>query len=96
MEKILEQLHEHNLSKESESLEKFYNSVHRRADGIRTTNGRQQLILDLYDKFFKSAFPLLTQKLGIVYTPVEVVDFIIHSVNDVLKKSLGRAWGQKA
>ena len=53
MEKVLEQLHEHNLSKESESLEKFYDSVHRRADGIRTTNGRQQLILDLYDKFFK-------------------------------------------
>jgi len=93
MEKVLEQLHEHNLSKESESLEKFYDSVHRRADGIRTTNGRQQLILDLYDKFFKSAFPLLTQKLGIVYTPVEVVDFILHSVNDVLKEEFGKSLG---
>lgn len=95
MEKVLEQLHEHNLSKESESLQKFYDSVHRRADGICTTNGRQQLILDLYDKFFKSAFPLLTQKLGIVYTPVEVVDFILHSVNDVLKEEFGKTFGTK-
>lgn len=93
MEKVLEQLHEHNLAKESESLERFYHSVQNRASDIRTSNGRQQLILDLYDKFFKSAFPLLTQKLGIVYTPVEVVDFILHSVNDVLKEEFGKTLG---
>ena len=32
----------------------------------------------------------MVEQLGIVYTPVEVVDFIIHSVNDVLKKEFGR------
>jgi predicted helicase len=32
----------------------------------------------------------MVEKLGIVYTPVEVVDFIIHSVNDLLKKEFGR------
>ena len=56
-----------------------------RAEGIVTATGRQTLIKDLYDRFFRNAFPMMTQRLGIVYTPIEVVDFIIHSVEDVLR-----------
>jgi len=95
MEIVLGQLHEHNLEKESESLAKFYASVERRAADVKTAHGRQALIVELYDKFFKNAFPVLTQRLGIVYTPVEVVDFIIHSVNDVLKTQFGQTLGSK-
>ncbi|QLF72073.1 DEAD/DEAH box helicase (plasmid) [Peteryoungia desertarenae] len=95
MEIVLGQLHEHNLEKESESLAKFYASVERRAADVKTAHGRQSLITELYDKFFKNAFPVLTERLGIVYTPVEVVDFIIHSVNDVLKAQFGQTLGSK-
>lgn len=95
MEIVLGQLHEHNLAKESESLSKFYASVERRASGVVTAQGRQTLITELYDRFFKNAFPVLTQRLGIVYTPVEVVDFIIHSVNDVLKSTFDQTLGSK-
>ncbi|GLS79478.1 DEAD/DEAH box helicase [Paracoccus marinus] len=95
METVLGQLHEHNLAKEAESLDKFYASVARRAQGIKTAHGRQALITELYDRFFRNAFPRLTQRLGIVYTPVEVVDFIIHSVNDVLKAQFGQTLGSK-
>ncbi|SLN41768.1 type I restriction enzyme EcoKI subunit R [Roseivivax jejudonensis] len=95
METVLGQLHEHNLAKESESLSKFYASVERRAADVVTANGRQELIYKLYDSFFKGAFPVLTQRLGIVYTPVEVVDFIIHSVNDVLKAQFGQTLGSE-
>lgn len=95
MEIVLGQLHEHNLEKESESLAKFYESVERRAADVKTAQGRQTLITELYDKFFRTAFPVLTARLGIVYTPVEVVDFIIHSVNDVLKTQFGQTLGSK-
>ena len=95
MEIVLGQLHEHNLVKESDSLAKFYTSVERRAEGVKTAQGRQTLITELYDRFFRNAFPVLTQRLGIVYTPVEVVDFIIHSVNDVLKAQFGQTLGSK-
>lgn len=95
MEIVLGQLHEHNLAKESESLTKFYASVERRAADIKTAQGRQSLITELYDKFFRNAFPRLTQRLGIVYTPVEIVDFIIHSVNDVLRAQFGQTLGSK-
>jgi len=95
METVLGQLHQHNLGKEAESLQAFYASVQRRAEGIKTAQGRQTLVVELYDKFFRTAFPTLTQKLGIVYTPVEVVDFIIHSVNDVLQAEFGQTLGSE-
>lgn len=95
MEIVLDQLHEHNLEKESDSLAKFYASVERRATDVKTAQGRQTLITELYERFFSNAFPKLTTRLGIVYTPVEVVDFIIHSVNDVLKSQFGQTLGSK-
>ncbi|MCA1285152.1 DEAD/DEAH box helicase [Salipiger bermudensis] len=95
MEIVLGQLDEQNLAKESDSLAKFYASVERRAEGVITAQGRQTLITELYDRFFRNAFPVLTARLGIVYTPVEVVDFIIHSVNDVLKAQFGQTLGSK-
>lgn len=80
-----------NLAEQDETLQRFYNSVRKRAEGIDNSEGKQRIIIELYDKFFKTAFPKMVEKLGIVYTPVEVVDFIIHSVNDILKKEFGRS-----
>lgn len=95
MQGILNVLQEQNLEKESESLHKFYESVKMRAKGIDNAAGKQRIILELYDKFFKNAFPKMTERLGIVYTPVPVVDFIIHSVNDVLQSEFGQNLGSK-
>lgn len=80
-----------NLAEQDETLRKFYESVRKRAEGIDNAEGKQRIIIELYDKFFKTAFPKMVEQLGIVYTPVEVVDFIIHSVNDVLKQEFGRS-----
>ncbi|MCO6521488.1 MAG: DEAD/DEAH box helicase [Snodgrassella sp.] len=91
MQKILDKLQEHRLDKEADSLEKFYQSVQRRAANVQTAQGKQKIVVELYDKFFRSAFPKLTERLGIVYTPVEVVDFIIHSINNVLKNEFGQS-----
>jgi predicted helicase len=74
-----------------ETLESFYESVRKRAEDIDNSESKQKIIIELYDKFFKTAFPKMVEKLGIVYTPVEVVDFIIHSVNDILKKEFNRS-----
>ena len=77
------------------SLEKFYQSVKLRAEGVESAEGKQKIIIELYDKFFKSALPKTVEKLGIVYTPVECVDFIIHSVNDVLQQEFSLKLGDK-
>ncbi|AZF60358.1 type ISP restriction/modification enzyme [Pseudomonas sp. R11-23-07] len=93
MQGILDALNEHHLDKEADTLEKFYASVKQRAEGIDNAAGKQKIVVELYDKFFRNAFPRMTERLGIVYTPVEVVDFIIHSVNDVLKSEFGQTLG---
>lgn len=71
---------------ERETLEGFYASVRERASGIDNAEGRQRIITELYDKFFKLAFPRMSERLGIVYTPVEVVDFIVRSAEWALQQ----------
>lgn len=95
MQGVLDSLHEHHLAKEADTLEKFYASVRQRAAGIDNAQGKQKIIVELYDKFFRNAFPKMTERLGIVYTPVEVVDFILHSVNHLLQKEFGQTLGSK-
>ena len=95
MQGVLEVLNQHALGKETETLEKFYASVKMRAAGISDLKAKQKIIVELYDKFFRNAFPKMTERLGIVYTPVEVVDFIIHSINDVLKREFNQHLGSK-
>lgn len=91
MQNMLDVLEEHAIEKEVETLEKFYESVKKRVDGIDNAEGKQKIIVELYDKFFKIAFPRMVERLGIVYTPVEVVDFIIHSVDEILKREFDRS-----
>ena len=95
MQSVLETLQEHHLDKERDTLESFYASVQMRADGIDNAQGKQKIVVELYDKFFRNAFPRMTERLGIVYTPVEVVDFIIHSVNHLLQKEFNQTLGSK-
>ena len=90
MQKLIDLLHEDIPTSESDVMVKFYKQVAERIEGVNSAEGRQKIIIELYDKFFRAAFPKTVEKLGIVYTPVEVVDFIIHSVADVLEKEFGR------
>ncbi|EQD64443.1 hypothetical protein B1A_08860, partial [mine drainage metagenome] len=93
MQGVLDVLQEHRLDKEADTLQAFYDSVKLRAEGIDSATGKQKIVVELYDKFFRNAFPRMTERLGIVYTPVEVVDFIIHSVNGLLQAEFGQTLG---
>lgn len=89
MEAMLATLDEHNLESENADLEKFYDSVRMRVQGIDTAEGRQRIIVELYDTFFSTAFKRTVDRLGIVYTPVEIVDFILRSADEVLRAEFG-------
>jgi len=93
MQNVLNVLHEHHLEKEADTLQGFYDSVALRAKDINNAQGKQKIVVELYDKFFRNAFSKMTERLGIVYTPVEVVDFIIHSINDLLQSEFGLGLG---
>jgi predicted helicase len=84
MDKIVSILEDH--IEVDERMSSFYESVELRVSGIDNNASRQKLVTELYERFFKLAFPKMTEKLGIVYTPIEIVDFIIKSVESILKK----------
>ncbi len=90
IEKVLSQVYKTNIEKENISLKNFYSSVRRRAKDIITPKSKTVLLNELYERFFKNAFPLTTQKLGIVYTPVEIVDFMINSINGLLIENFNK------
>jgi predicted helicase/SOS-response transcriptional repressor LexA len=95
MQSVLDVLHEHHLEKETSTLQRFYDSVKLRAEGIKSAEGKQKIVVELYDKFFRSAFPKMSERLGIVYTPVEIVDFILHSVDHLLRTEFGQTIGSE-
>lgn len=90
LQRMIDLLEKQSFDKDAEILGKFYESVKERVQGIDNAAGKQKVIVELYDKFFKTAFPKTVEQLGIVYTPVEVVDFINQSVAKVLKKEFNR------
>ena len=89
MQAMLDLLDEQNVGREAETLEAFYESVRLRAEGIDNAEGKQKIITELYEKFFKNAFPRAAESLGIVYTPIEIVDFILRSVEHILGEEFG-------
>ncbi|MFJ5131609.1 DEAD/DEAH box helicase [Staphylococcus saprophyticus] len=91
MENIVKELEKSGFAKEQENLAPLYESVKMRAEGVEKAEDKQKIIITLYDKFFSTAFKSTTERLGIVFTPIEVVDFIVKSVDDVLKKYFGKS-----
>ncbi len=72
------------------SLDELYRSVRRRASFCRTDSNRQALIKDLYNEFFSKAFTRTSEKLGIVYTPIQIVDYMLHATDRALQREFGR------
>ena len=90
MQRMVAALQGAHLEAETESLEKFYDDVRNRASQVTSASGKQQVIKELYERFFRKAFRKQSEALGIVYTPVEIVDFILRAADDVSKKHFGR------
>lgn len=85
MENVLQTIQSESLKQDTAKLKLFYDSVKMRVRGVNNPEGRQKIIVELYEKFFKVAFKKMSDRLGIVYTPIEVVDFIINSVDKTLQ-----------
>ncbi len=78
------------LEAETAKLEGFYASVRRRAAEVSSAQGKQQVIAELYEKFFRVGFKKQADALGIVYTPVEIVDFILRAADAASRQHFGR------
>ncbi|WQV85392.1 DEAD/DEAH box helicase [Helicobacter pylori] len=86
LDKMVEKLSTLGLQGETKDLKNLYESVKTEAARAKSQKSQQELIKNLYNTFFKEAFRKQSEKLGIVYTPIEVVDFILRATNGILKK----------
>ena len=82
---------QHGLEAELESLDPFYASIRRHAEGLDNAQARRTVLEELYENFFKNALPKEAQRLGVVYTPHEIVDFILNSADYLLRKEFGKS-----
>jgi len=89
MQRMVDALAGRGLDAETAKLDTFYASVRKRAEGINTAAGRQTVIHELYEQFFRKAFPKQASSFGVVYTPVEIVDFILRAADDVCRAEFG-------
>ena len=92
MESMVATLRGYGIETESEKRElaELYSSVRLRAEAIRSDAGKQKIIKELYEKFFSQAFKATSEKMGIVYTPNEVVNYILHATNRILRREFGK------
>ena len=94
MNTIVEMLASHSMfENERRELDSFYRAMVERIEAVHTLAGKQEIMRTLYDRFFSQAFPRMSERLGIVFTPVEVVDFIIHSADDAMRTAFGQSLG---
>ena len=91
MNTIVEMLASHSMfENERTSLDAFYQAMIERIEAVHTLAGKQDIMRTLYDRFFSQAFPSMSERLGIVFTPVEVVDFIIRSADDAMRTAFNQ------
>ena len=95
MKKVLDQLNNYGFNSELKDVEKFYKNIGNRLDKISNSEGRQAIIKDLYERFIKTAFPKMAGRLGVAYTPIEIVDFILQSANELLKQEFNKGLTDK-
>ncbi|GAA9481342.1 hypothetical protein HpHA295_10510 [Helicobacter pylori] len=95
LDKMVEKLSTLGLEGETKDLKNLYESVKTEALHAKSQKSQQELIKNLYNTFFKEAFRKQSEKLGIVYTPIEVVDFILRATNGILKKHFNTDFNDK-
>ncbi len=95
LDKMVQKLSTLGLEGETKDLKNLYESVKTEATHAKSQKSQQELIKNLYNTFFKEAFRKQSEKLGIVYTPIEVVDFILRATNGILKKHFNTDFNDK-
>ncbi len=80
---------EHLFEEELRPLRRAYRSMESVFAGALTPAAKVDVLREIYEGFFRAAMRDTVKRLGIVYTPVEIVDFIIRSADAVCRKEFG-------
>jgi predicted helicase len=97
IEKVIATLTSRSFSRDAflKELNRFYKAIEDAADTIPEFSEKQKFLNTVYEQFFQGFAVDRADTLGIVYTPQEIVDFMLASVQEILRKEFGRELGDK-
>ena len=93
LDSVLDDLEKYGLAKELDSMQPFFREVKIRAQGVKDSETKQKILIHFYESFFRKTIPRKVQALGIAYSPIEAVDYILHAVQDLLKQHWNKTLG---
>lgn len=77
------------------SIKHYYDTINAAAAGIADHHEKQKFLKVVYENFYKAYNPKAADRLGIVYTPNEIVQFMIKSTDYLLHKHFGKTMADK-
>ena len=77
------------------SIEHYYEAINATAAAITDHHEKQKFLKVLYENFYKVYNPKAADRLGVVYTPNEIVQFMVQSTNHLLYKHFGKTLADK-
>ncbi|HNY02930.1 MAG TPA: N-6 DNA methylase [Bacteroidales bacterium] len=96
LEKLLETLFSYGERRNLLALiEHYYDAINSAAAGITDHHEKQKFLKVLYENFYKVYNPKAADRLGVVYTPNEIVQFMIESVDFLLHRHFGKTLSDK-
>src|SRR5213594_3352563 len=98
IEKVVRALTDPYISRDAflKDLNRFYKAIEDAADTIPEFSEKQKFLNTVYEQFFQGFAVDRADTLGIVYTPQEIVDFMLNSVEEILKTEFGRTLGDSS
>lgn len=73
-------------------LARSYRTMQRMLESTHTPAETVDLLRQIYEGFFTHAMKATVKRLGIVYTPVEIVDFMLRSADTACRKHFGHGF----
>ena len=97
IEKIIDSMTAREFSRDAflKDLDRYYRAIELAAENTETYKQKQDFINTVYERFFQGYSPKEADTHGIVYTPQPIVDFMVRSVEDILKREFGRSLSDK-
>lgn len=77
------------------TIQHYYQTINAAAAGIADHHEKQKFLKVVYENFYKAYNPKAADRLGIVYTPNEIVQFMIKSTDYLLHKHFGKVLADK-
>lgn len=97
IEKVIDSLTSKHFSRDAflQDLNRFYHAIEVNAENATDYAEKQSFLNTVYERFFQGFSPKQADTHGIVYTPQPIVNFMVRSVEEILKKEFSKSLGDR-